>query len=85
MSVSQLFREQPTGHRHFYPLQPLYDAASIRCRVLRLGVHAFLHAFLSLPSVGAYQKYGFELAGEVAESGGLVYQPMEATLPQPLL
>ncbi|MCF2909630.1 GNAT family N-acetyltransferase [Pseudoalteromonas sp. DL2-H2.2] len=35
----------------------------------------------SLPSVRAYQKYGFELAGEVAESGGLIYQPMEATLP----
>lgn len=35
----------------------------------------------SLPSVGAYQKYGFELAGEIAESGGLVYQPMEASLP----
>ncbi|MCO7189590.1 MULTISPECIES: GNAT family N-acetyltransferase [unclassified Pseudoalteromonas] len=35
----------------------------------------------SLSSVGAYQKYGFELAGEVAESGGLVYRPMEASLP----
>ncbi|WP_240650183.1 GNAT family N-acetyltransferase [Pseudoalteromonas rubra] len=35
----------------------------------------------SLPSVGAYQKYGFELAGKVAESDGLVYQPMEASLP----
>lgn len=31
----------------------------------------------SLPSVAAYQHYGFALAGNVAESQGLVYQPME--------
>ncbi|WP_434771487.1 GNAT family N-acetyltransferase [Pseudomonas entomophila] len=30
----------------------------------------------SLPSVGAYQRYGFVLAGNMSESGGLVYQPM---------
>ena len=31
----------------------------------------------SLPSVPAYLKYGFECRGEVSESAGLVYQPME--------
>ncbi|WP_415905912.1 GNAT family N-acetyltransferase [Neptuniibacter sp. QD72_48] len=31
----------------------------------------------SLPSVPAYRKYGFKLTGDVGESSGLVYQPME--------
>lgn len=31
----------------------------------------------SLSSVPAYKKYGFELKGNIAESAGLVYQPME--------
>lgn len=35
----------------------------------------------SLPSVPAYQRYGFTLAGEVGEFAGLVYQPMEKRLP----
>ncbi|WP_043201716.1 GNAT family N-acetyltransferase [Pseudomonas putida] len=35
----------------------------------------------SLPSVPAYQRYGFTLAGEVGEFAGLVYQPMEKHLP----
>ncbi len=35
----------------------------------------------SLPSVPAYQRYGFTLAGEVGEFSGLVYQPMENRLP----
>lgn len=35
----------------------------------------------SLPSVPAYQHYGFTLAGEVGEFAGLVYQPMEKRLP----
>lgn len=30
----------------------------------------------SLSSVSVYKKYGFELKGDIAESGGLVYQPM---------
>ena len=30
----------------------------------------------SLPSVAAYQRYGFIIAGDVSEHGGLVYQPM---------
>lgn len=34
----------------------------------------------SLPSVTAYENYGFELSGEVAESAGLVYQPMKLKL-----
>nr|WP_314878148.1 GNAT family N-acetyltransferase [uncultured Pseudomonas sp.] len=35
----------------------------------------------SLSSVAAYQRYGFILAGDVAESAGLVYQPMEKRFP----
>ncbi|MCC9008662.1 GNAT family N-acetyltransferase [Pseudomonas putida] len=35
----------------------------------------------SLPSVPAYQRYGFTLAGEVGEFAGLLYQPMEKRLP----
>jgi hypothetical protein len=31
----------------------------------------------SLPSVGFYARSGFRNTGEVAESAGLVYQPME--------
>ena len=34
----------------------------------------------SLSSVAAYENYGFELSGEVAESAGLVYQPMKLKL-----
>lgn len=34
----------------------------------------------SLPSVPAYRKYGFKCKGEVSESAGLVYQPMEIEL-----
>lgn len=34
----------------------------------------------SLPSVGAYLRYGFVLAGPVGELAGLVYQPMEKPL-----
>lgn len=34
----------------------------------------------SLPSVTAYEKYGFECSGEIDESAGLVYQPMEIKL-----
>lgn len=35
----------------------------------------------SLPSVPAYQHYGFTLAGEVNAFAGMVYQPMEKRLP----
>lgn len=38
----------------------------------------------SLSSVPAYISYGFECAGEVAESAGLVYQPMELDLNKPM-
>ena len=34
----------------------------------------------SLSSIDIYKKYGFEYAGEVGESAGLVYQPMELKL-----
>lgn len=34
----------------------------------------------SLSSVTAYEKYGFECSGEIGESAGLVYQPMEIKL-----
>jgi len=34
----------------------------------------------SLPSVPAYEKYGFKCSGDIAESAGLVYQPMEIEL-----
>ncbi|WP_415901161.1 GNAT family N-acetyltransferase [Neptuniibacter sp. QD29_5] len=36
----------------------------------------------SLPSVPAYQKYGFKLKGDVGELSGLVYQPMEISVNQ---
>jgi predicted N-acetyltransferase YhbS len=38
----------------------------------------------SLSSVPAYKKYGFELKGDIAESAGLVYQPMEIELNKPI-
>lgn len=34
----------------------------------------------SLSSVVAYKKYGFECKGDVAESAGLIYQPMQIEL-----
>lgn len=34
----------------------------------------------SLPSVGFYARNGFRSMGEVAESAGLVYQPMERSI-----
>lgn len=34
----------------------------------------------SLSSVPAYQRYGFNLAGQVGEFAGLTYQPMEMPL-----
>ena len=37
----------------------------------------------SLPSVPAYLDYGFHCSGDVAESAGLVYQPMELPLHSP--
>ena len=38
-----------------------------------------------LSSVTAYENYGFERSGEVAESAGLVYQPMELNLNKAML
>ena len=34
----------------------------------------------SLPSVRFYERYGFKCSGEVDESAGLVYQPMEKAM-----
>lgn len=34
----------------------------------------------SLSSITAYKSFGFKCKGEVAESAGLVYQPMEIVL-----
>nr|WP_276469568.1 GNAT family N-acetyltransferase [Neptunomonas concharum] len=34
----------------------------------------------SLSSVPAYKKYGFKCSGDIGESAGLVYQPMEIEL-----
>lgn len=48
----------------------LVEAALAKARADTVTVSA------SLSSVPAYIRYGFELAGPVAESAGLVYQPM---------
>ncbi|SBS29852.1 putative N-acetyltransferase YafP [Marinomonas aquimarina] len=34
----------------------------------------------SLTSVSAYENYGFEITGEVGQSAGLTYQPMELVI-----
>ena len=34
----------------------------------------------SLTSVPAYEKYGFQVTGEVSEKAGLIYQPMSLTV-----
>lgn len=52
----------------------LVDTAIENARVNELTVSA------SLPSVPAYISYGFVLNGPVAESAGLVYQPMARSL-----
>lgn len=39
----------------------------------------------SLSLVPAYEKYGFECNGEVSESAGLAYQPMEVKLNKEML
>lgn len=52
----------------------LLDHACLHTREPVLTVNA------SLTSVSAYQRFGFQHNGEVDESGGLVYQPMQITL-----
>ncbi|MEC4088829.1 GNAT family N-acetyltransferase [Pseudoalteromonas rubra] len=47
---------------------------------LKLAKEPKVTVSASLPSVAAYHSYGFTLAGEIAESGGLIYQPMEVRL-----
>ena len=52
----------------------LVEAALAQARADLITVSA------SLPSVPAYTRYGFALAGPVAEASGLVYQPMNRAL-----
>jgi len=52
----------------------LVEAALAQARADVITVSA------SLPSVPAYTRYGFTLAGPVAEAAGLVYQPMKRAL-----
>ncbi|MEE1924736.1 GNAT family N-acetyltransferase [Pseudomonas sp. 148P] len=65
--VSPAWQRRGIGRR-------LVDAALKQARTDVVTVSA------SLSSVAAYEQYGFELAGEVAEFAGLVYQPMERRL-----
>lgn len=39
----------------------------------------------ALPSVSAYLDYGFECCGDIGQSAGLTYQPMQLHLPPPSL
>ncbi|MBD8696623.1 GNAT family N-acetyltransferase [Stenotrophomonas sp. CFBP 13718] len=52
----------------------LVEAALAQARAELITVSA------SLPSVPAYTRYGFALAGPVAEAAGLIYQPMNRAL-----
>lgn len=54
----------------------LVNAAMAQARAEVVTVRA------SLSSVAAYERYGFFQTGEVGEFAGLVYQPMEKTLPR---
>ena len=67
--VAMLF-VAPTRQKHGIGKQ-LLAAVLPNARVDTVTVKA------SLSSVAAYQKYGFECKGDIAESAGLVYQPME--------
>lgn len=52
----------------------LLDALLLLARSSKVTVSA------SLPSIPMYEKYGFVQQGEVSETAGLVYQPMDITL-----
>lgn len=62
--VSPAYQRQGIGRR-------LIEAALSHARSQTVTVSA------SLPSVTAYQRYGFSQAGEVGEHAGLIYQPMK--------
>lgn len=71
-------------HIAMFFIEPAYQKQGIGRQLLR---EAFDHARqrevtvnASLTSVTAYQTFGFELNGDVSESGGLVYQPMRVIL-----
>jgi len=50
--------------------------------VLKYARSEIVTVSASLPSVPAYQKYGFKLNGDVGELSGLVYQPMKIMVNQ---
>ena len=56
----------------------LLSSALVYARVGTVTVKA------SLPSVPMYRKYGFKSEGDIGESAGLVYQPMELELNKPI-
>ena len=67
-------------HIAMFFIEPSYQRQGIGRQLLR---EAFEHVRretitvnASLSSVPAYERFGFELNGEVGESGGLIYQPM---------
>lgn len=65
--VDPKYQKQSIGKKLLFSVLPF-------CRGNTLTVSA------SISSVKAYEKYGFECSGEIAESEGLVYQPMEIEL-----
>lgn len=51
--------------------------AALMAQVLQHASADVVTVSASLPSVAAYQRYGFACSAEVSQSHGLVYQPME--------
>ncbi|SBT16037.1 putative N-acetyltransferase YafP [Marinomonas gallaica] len=72
--VSMLF-VRPDHQRHGIGTQ-LLDALLLLARSPKITVSA------SLSSIAAYHKYGFIECGDINEIAGLVYQPMDITLPK---
>lgn len=70
--VAMLFVD--TQHQNKGVGKRLLSEALVYARVSVVTVSA------SLSSVPAYIRYGFECKGDVAESSGLIYQPMELEL-----
>lgn len=65
-------------------IAPGWQRQGIGARLMRAALeHAraeIVTVRASLSSVPAYQRYGFNLAGQVGEFAGLTYQPMEMPL-----
>ncbi len=53
---------------------------SLISNILPYAKRDVITVFASLTSIPAYLSFGFECAGEVSESSGLTYQPMEIQL-----